>query len=71
VRIYSDAPLLLYSTEKRQDWRGFARAYVGSRKFKFLGFSLSIDYDYSRVESNYDLDEMNRHRVNFKFVRCF
>ena len=66
-----DAPLLLYSTEKRQDWRGFARAYVGSRKIKFLGFSPSIDYNYSRVDSNYGLYEMNRHRVNFKFARYF
>ena len=66
-----DAPLLLYSTEKRKDWRGSARAYVGSRKIKFLGFSPSIDYNYSRVDSNYGLYEMNRHRVNFKFARYF
>ena len=66
-----DAPLLLYSTENRQDWRGFARAYIGSRKMKFLGFSPSIDYNYSRVDSNYDLYEMSRHRVNFKFARYF
>ena len=51
-----DAPLLLYSSENREDWRGFARAYIGSRKVKFLGFSPSIDYNYSRVDSNYDLD---------------
>ncbi|VWX59923.1 surface lipoprotein assembly modifier [Sphingorhabdus sp. 109] len=66
-----DAPLLLYSTEKRQDWRGFARAYMGSRKIRFLGFSPSVDYVYSRVDSNYDLYEMSRHRVNFKFARYF
>ncbi len=66
-----DAPLLLYSTENRLDWRGFARAYIGSRKIKFLGFSPSIDYNYSRVDSNYTLYEMNRHRVNFKFARYF
>ncbi|MEH6790035.1 surface lipoprotein assembly modifier [Parasphingorhabdus sp.] len=66
-----DAPLLLYSTENRHDWRGFARAYIGSRKLKFLGFSPSIDYNYSRVDSNYDLYQMSRHRVNFKFARYF
>lgn len=66
-----DAPLLLYSTEKRQDWRSSARAYVGSRKIKFLGFSPSVDYNYSRVDSNYSLYEMSRHRVNFKFARYF
>ena len=66
-----DAPLLLYSTDERQDWRSYARAYIGSRKLKFLGFSPSIDYNYSRVDSNYDLYEMSRHRVNFKFARYF
>ncbi len=66
-----DAPLLLYSTEKRQEWRGAARSYVGSRKIKLLGFSPSIDYNFSRVDSNYGLYEMNRHRVNFKFARYF
>ena len=66
-----DAPIPLYSTESRQDWRAFGRAYIGSRKIKFLGFSPSIDYNYSRVDSNYDLYEMSRHRVNFKFARYF
>lgn len=66
-----DAPLLLYSTEHRRDWRGFARAYVGSRKIKVLGFSPSVDYNYSRVDSNYALYQMSRHRVNFKFARYF
>ena len=66
-----DAPLLLYSNDKRKDWRSFARAYVGNRKVRFLGFSPSIDYNYSRVDSNYDLYEMNRHRVNFKLAKYF
>ena len=66
-----DAPIPLYSNESRQDWRAFGRAYIGSRKIKFLGFSPSIDYNYSRVDSNYDLYEMSRHRVNFKFARYF
>ena len=66
-----DAPIALYSTESREDWRTFGRAYIGSRKIKFLGFSPSVDYNYSRVDSNYDLYEMSRHRVNFKFARYF
>lgn len=61
----------LYSKEKRRDWRSFARAYIGSRQIKVLGFSPSIDYNYSRVDSNYDLYQMNRHRVNFKFAKFF
>lgn len=66
-----DEALLLYSTEKRKDWRSFARAYVGNRKVRFLGFSPSVDYNFSRVDSNYDLYEMNRHRVNFKLAKYF
>lgn len=66
-----DEPLLLYSNDKRKDWRSFARAYVGNRKVRFLGFSPSIDYNFSRVDSNYDLYEMNRHRVNFKLAKYF
>ena len=66
-----DQPLLIYSDEKRKDWRVYGRAYVGSRKIKFLGFSPSIDYNYSRVDSNYSLYEMNRHRVNFKLAKYF
>lgn len=66
-----DAPILFYSTEKRQDWRGFGRAYIGSRKVRFLGFSPSIDYNYSRVDSNYNLYQMDRHRVNFKLAKFF
>ncbi|VAV90369.1 hypothetical protein MNBD_ALPHA04-743 [hydrothermal vent metagenome] len=66
-----DEALLLYSTEKRQDWRSFARAYIGSRQIKFLGFSPSVDYNYSRVDSNYDLYQMSRHRVNFKLAKFF
>lgn len=66
-----DKPDEFYSTEKRQDWRSFARAYIGSRQVKVLGFSPSIDYNYSRVDSNYDLYQMNRHRVNFKFAKFF
>lgn len=66
-----DEAVVLYSTKKRQDWRSFARAYIGSRQIKVLGFSPSIDYNYSRVDSNYDLYQMNRHRVNFKFAKFF
>lgn len=66
-----DEAILLYSTEKRKDWRSFARAYIGNRKVRVLGFSPSIDYNFSRVDSNYDLYEMNRHRVNFKLAKYF
>lgn len=66
-----DAAITLYSTDKRRDWRSFGRAYVGTRKIKLLGFSPSVDYNYSRVDSNYDLYQINRHRVNFKLAKFF
>ena len=66
-----DEALLFYSTEKRKEWRGFARAYIGSRQIKFLGFSPSVDYNYSRVDSNYALYQMQRHRVNLKLAKFF
>lgn len=66
-----DEPLIRFSTEKRRDWRSFARAYIGSRKIRVLGFSPSVDYNYSRVDTNYDLYRMSRHRVNFKLARFF
>lgn len=66
-----DAPLLLYSDDARSDWRSFGRAYLGSRQYKLLGFSPSIDYTYTRVDSNYDLYAMDKHRVNFKFAKYF
>ncbi|MEO9500952.1 MAG: surface lipoprotein assembly modifier [Parasphingorhabdus sp.] len=66
-----DAANSFYSDEKRREWRSFARAYIGTRQFKLLGFSPSIDYNFSRVDSNYDLYQMNRHRVNFKMAKFF
>lgn len=66
-----DEAIEFFSFDRRRDWRLFGRAYIGSRKVKFLGFSPSIDYNFSRVDSNYDLHEMNRHRVNFKMAKFF
>ncbi|MEO0441032.1 MAG: surface lipoprotein assembly modifier [Pseudomonadota bacterium] len=66
-----DEAITLYSFDKRKDWRLFGRAYIGSRKVKFLGFSPSVDYNYTRLDSNYELYRMSRHRVNFKLARFF
>ncbi len=66
-----DAPILLYSSEKREDWRSSARAYLGSRAVKVLGFSPSVNYTYTRVDSNYDLYQMDRHRVQFSLAKFF
>ncbi|QJB69376.1 surface lipoprotein assembly modifier [Parasphingorhabdus halotolerans] len=70
-RAQFDEAIALYSLDKRNDWRSYGRAYIGSRQIKFLGFSPSVDYNYSRVDSNYELYEMSRHRVNFRLAKYF
>ena len=70
-RAQFDEAIALYSLEKRHDWRSYGRAYIGNRKVKLLGFSPSVDYNYSRVDSNYELYKMSRHRVNFRLAKYF
>ena len=70
-RALYDEPQYLYSNDKRQDWRYFSRAYLGLRSFKIYGFSPSIEYIFSKVDSNYTLYGSDRHRFNFKFARYF
>ncbi len=64
-------PQYLYSNDKRQDWRFFSRAYLGLRSFKLLGFSPSVEYTFSKIDSNYTLYRSDRHRFNFKLARYF
>lgn len=66
-----DAPQLFFSTDKRKDWRIFGRAYLGLRSIRLLGFSPSVEYSYSRVDSNYTLNSSKRHRTHFKLARYF
>lgn len=66
-----DAPLLLYSAAKRSDWRTFGRAYLGTRQFQFLGFSPAVEYNFTRIDSNYTLYKVQRHRFNFTLARYF
>ena len=66
-----DAAQLFFSADKRKDWRLFGRAYVGLRSIRVLGFSPSIEYSYSRVDSNYQLNSSKRHRTHFKLARYF
>lgn len=70
-RAFYDAPLQLYSTKARNDWRFSARAYVGLRKLRFMGFSPSVEYNFSKVDSSYDLYRSDRHRAQFKLSRYF
>ncbi|MCB2047039.1 MAG: DUF560 domain-containing protein [Novosphingobium sp.] len=66
-----DDPQLVFSTERRQDWRYQARAYAGLRQFRIAGFSPSIEYQFMKVDSNYDLYRSDRHRFHFKLARYF
>ena len=61
----------MFSTERRQDWRYQARAYAGLRQFRIAGFSPSIEYQFMKVDSNYDLYRSDRHRFHFKLARYF
>lgn len=66
-----DAPLLLFSDEERRDWLFNARAYVGLRSVKLLGFSPSATYTYGRIATNYELYRNDRHRIRFNLARYF
>lgn len=66
-----DAPQYVYSNEARHDLRFLSRAYLGVRSLKLVGFSPSVEYIFSKVNSNYTLYQSDRHRVNFKFSRYF
>ncbi len=57
--------------ETRKDIRFDARAYLGLRSLRFMGFSPSIDYTYQYNRSNIDLYQYNRHRVEFAIARYF
>ncbi len=66
-----DEPDYLFSFDRREDVRYSARAVVGNRSVRVLGFSPSVEYNYTRNESNYILYDTDRHRVEFKLARYF
>jgi outer membrane protein len=70
-RALFDAPQYVYSNEARHDLRFLSRAYLGVRSLKLAGFSPSVEYIFSKIDSNYVLYQSDRHRVNFKFSRYF
>ena len=66
-----DAPQLVFSSEKREDWRFQARAYAGLRQLRIAGFSPSVEYQFMKVSTNYELYKSDRHRIHFKLARYF
>lgn len=70
-RVLFDDPLPILSPDKRRDWRLNARAYVGARSIRVLGFSPSFTYTYNQSESSLDLYRTTRHRVQLGLARYF
>ena len=66
-----DAPITLFSDKERRDTRITARAYVGSRAIRILGFSPSVTYSYTHIGSNYAFYDSDRHRFRFALARYF
>lgn len=69
ARILFDEPLI--GTIDHHDWRFNARAYLGARSIRVLGFSPSVTYTYNRNASTIDLYRTDRHRVTFGLARYF
>lgn len=66
-----DAPQPLFSTASRGEWRANLRAYVGSRSIRVLGFSPSLTYTFTHIDSNYRFYDSDRHRFRFVLARYF
>lgn len=66
-----DEPQYFFSFDKREDWRLQGRAYAGLRQFRLAGFSPSVEYQFAKIDTNYDLFASERHRVQFKLARYF
>ena len=66
-----DAPLLLFGSEPRKEWRFNARAQLGVRAFRFMGFSPSLTYSFTQAKSSLTLYDNSRHRLRFGLARYF
>lgn len=66
-----DAPLAALSPIPRADWRYNARIYAGLRSVRVLGFSPSITYIYSNIDSSMTLYQSERSRLAFNLARYF
>ncbi len=66
-----DAALGAISAFPRADWRLSGRVYAGLRSIRFMGFSPSVSYNYTRNASSLPLYETNRSRFTFNLARYF
>lgn len=70
-RAIYDAEIPLFSLEPRHDWRYNARATIGNRAIRVLGFSPSVNLTYARVDSSLSFYATSRTRVRFALARYF
>jgi hypothetical protein len=66
-----DAPMYFFSLDRRQDWRFNARASLGNRGIRVLGFSPEASLTYARNESNLTFYDTSRLRFRFTLARYF
>lgn len=66
-----DAPIPLFSLEPRKDWRYTARATLGDRKIRVLGFSPQLAVSYSRIDSSIPFYASDRLRFRLALARYF
>ena len=66
-----DAPIYLFSLDRRQDWRFNLRASLGNRGIRVLGFSPEASVTYARNESNLTFYDTSRLRFRFTLARYF
>lgn len=71
ARAAYDAPLALFGSDPRKDWRFNARAQLGLRSLRFLGFSPSLTYSFTQAKSSLTLYDNSRHRLRFALARYF
>jgi outer membrane protein len=70
-RAWYDAPLALFSSDPRKDWRLNGRVELGLRSMRVLGFSPSVAYSYSASLSSLTLYDSKRSKVRFALARYF
>lgn len=66
-----DAPIPLFSIDPRDDWRFSARATLGNRGWRVLGFSPQISASYSKMDSSIPYFANDRLRFRFALARYF
>ena len=66
-----DAPIAIFSTDVRNDWRYGGRLTLGNRAIRVLGFSPQVMLSYNRNASNIAYFATDRLRLRFSVARFF